>query len=75
MLDDDAPTTWIYCKYSAEKKLDLAASGEGGLTDFKAQIGDEMAWGGFLCHGVDKRGGTEVLNNHGKIMGKSSDNY
>jgi len=60
VLDDDAPTTWIYCKYSADKKLDLAASGEGGLTEFKAQIGEEMAWGGFLCHGVDKRGGTEV---------------
>jgi len=60
VLDDEADVTWIYCKYSADKKLDLAAKGTGGLSEFKAQIGEEMAWGGFLCHGVDKRGGTEV---------------
>lgn len=61
VLDDSAPKTWVYCKYSDDlKTLELQASGEGGLTEFKAQIGDQMAWGAFKCFGVDKRGGTEV---------------
>jgi hypothetical protein len=61
VLDDASKKTWIYCKYSDDlKKLELQASGEGGLSEFKAQIGEELAWGGFRCYGVDKRGGTEV---------------
>jgi len=61
VLDDSSKTTWLYCKYSEDlKTLDLQASGEGGLSDFKKQVGDQMAWGAFRCYGVDKRGGTEV---------------
>merc|ERR1719408_736315 len=42
--DDSNPTSWVYCKYSADlKKLELQAKGDGGLKEFKAQIGDEMA--------------------------------
>lgn len=61
VLDDTAKNTWVYCKYSDDlKKLDLQATGTGGLSEFKAQIGETMAWGAFKCYGVDKRGGTEV---------------
>jgi len=61
VLDDAAKTTWVYCKYSDDlKKLELQASGEGGLSEFKRQIGETMAWGAFRCYGVDKRGGTVV---------------
>jgi len=61
VLDDSAKTTWIYCNYSDDlKSLTLQAKGEGGLSEFKAQIGETMAWGAFKCYGVDKRGGTEV---------------
>lgn len=61
VLDDSAKNTWVYAKYSDDlKKLSLQATGEGGLSEFKAQIGETMAWGGFKCYGVDKRGGTEV---------------
>lgn len=61
VLDDAAKTTWIYCSYTDDlKNLNLLASGEGGLSEFKKQIGDAMGWGGFKCYGVDKRGGTVV---------------
>lgn len=61
VLDDTAKLTWVYCSYTSDlKKLELQASGDGGLSEFKAQIGDSVAWGGFRCYGVDKRGGTEV---------------
>lgn len=61
VLDDEAKTAWIYCSYSDDlKNLNLQASGEGGLSEFKQQIGETMAWGGFRCYGVDKRGSTVV---------------
>jgi hypothetical protein len=61
VLDDTAKTAWLYCKYSNDlKSLELQASGEGGLADFKKQVGVQMAWGVFRCYGVDQRGGTEV---------------
>jgi len=61
VLDDEAKTTWVYCNYSDDlKNLNLQAKGEGGINEFKKQIGDTMAWGAFKCYGVDKRGGTEV---------------
>merc|ERR1712228_51712 len=60
-MDDEDPMRWIFCKYTGDLKgLELTATGNGGLSEFKQQIGDEMAWAGFRCYGVDKRGGTEV---------------
>merc|ERR1712125_293543 len=48
-------------KYTGDNKgLELTGTGNGGLAEFKQQIGDDMAWAGFRCYGVDKRGGTEV---------------
>lgn len=61
VLDDADPLRWIFCKYTENLKgIELSAKGTGGLAEFKQQIGDEMAWAGFRCYGVDKRGGTEV---------------
>jgi len=61
VMDDEDPTRWIFCKYTGDLKgLELSSSGNGGLAEFKQQIGDELAWAGFRCYGVDKRGGTEV---------------
>merc|ERR1712232_331326 len=35
VLDDANKNAWIYCKYSDDlKSLSLAATGEGGLSDF-----------------------------------------
>lgn len=61
VMSDESKTSWLYCKYSDNmKELSLQATGEGGLSEFKQQVGESMAWGAFRCYGVDKRGGTEV---------------
>lgn len=56
--DDAQPDGWLVMEYSADgKHLELKASGPGGLKDFKEQlVPDAVAWGGFRCYGVDKRG-------------------
>merc|ERR1712228_515232 len=61
VMDDDDPMNWVYCKYSEDLKgLQLKSTGSGGLSEFKQQLDDQMAWAGVRCYGVDKRGGTEV---------------
>jgi len=58
VIDDSNPTSWIYCTYSSDgKSLQLAGQGQNGLAEFKQALGDAIAWGGFRCYGVDKRGG------------------
>jgi hypothetical protein len=53
------PTTWIVCEYDAAgKKVEVKASGTGGLSEFKAALGDNLAWGGFKCIAVDNRENT-----------------
>lgn len=53
------PTTWVVCEYdSAGKVIEVKASGTGGLSEFKAQLGDALAWGGFKCIAVDNRENT-----------------
>lgn len=60
VLDDKDSTGWIFCEYSADgKRLDLKSKGEGGLKQFRGELGNSIAWGGFRCNGVDKRGGVE----------------
>merc|ERR1712137_458265 len=60
VLDDEQPETWIVCEYvegSKEKIVELKSSGTSGLEAFKAALPtDSLAWGGFRCYGVDKRG-------------------
>lgn len=54
---------WVLCTYSANsKQLELKTSGKG-LSGLKAELGDELAWAGFRCVGVDKRGGLECRRN------------
>jgi len=60
MLDDKSPTSWVIATYSSDTKtLNLAQKGEGGLQSFKDSLPQDMAWGGFKCNAVDKRGGLE----------------
>lgn len=60
VLDAGDPTAWVFCEYSGDgKRLELSNKGEGGLQSFKAALGESIAWGGFRCFGVDKRGGVE----------------
>jgi len=61
VLDDDIPLGWVIAVYADDNKsLVLQESGEGGLKEFKERLPeDRIAWGGFRCYGVDKRGGTE----------------
>ncbi|CAE8643057.1 unnamed protein product [Polarella glacialis] len=57
VLADADPTSWIYCEYTSDGKgLELKSSGTGGLSEFKAALGESIAWGGFRCNGVDRRG-------------------
>jgi len=58
VMDDSDSTSWIYCSYSVDgKALELTGSGTSGLQEFKTALGNSIAWGGFRCYGVDKRGG------------------
>lgn len=61
VLDDESPLGWVIAVYSASgKALELKASGEGGLSEFKQSLPeDQIAWGGLRCYGVDKRGSVE----------------
>lgn len=60
VLDDKNPSAWVLLNYTPDgKSIELKAAGEGGLKSFKAELGDELAWGGFRCYGVDRRGGLE----------------
>lgn len=60
VMDDMKPLAWIYCTYSEDgKTLELKESGCGGLSEFKNALGDSIAWGGFRCYGVDRRGALE----------------
>mmetsp|Transcript_38928 Transcript_38928/g.70878 ORF Transcript_38928/g.70878 Transcript_38928/m.70878 type:complete len:239 (-) Transcript_38928:154-870(-) len=63
ILDDAEPLSWVVCQYDPEVKtptLLLKESGEGGVKNFIAALpSDVVAWGGFRCYGVDKRGGVE----------------
>jgi hypothetical protein len=58
MLDDNDPTTWVLAEYSSNgKKVELKTKGEGGLKTFIGALTPGIvAWGGFRCYGVDKRG-------------------
>jgi len=58
--DDQDPLGWVVLHYSGDNKtLTLGASGDG-LKSFKDALpGENVAWGGFRCYGVDKRGGVE----------------
>lgn len=60
VMDDSDPLAWIYCVYSPDgKALVLSKKGTGGLNEFKEALGDTIAWGGFRCYGVDRRGHLE----------------
>jgi len=60
VLDAGNSTAWVFCEYSSDNKtLELSNKGEGGLKPFMANLGETIAWGGFRCFGVDKRGGVE----------------
>jgi hypothetical protein len=61
VMDDAHGQGWVVAEYAADgKSLQLQASGEGGMKEFKEQLsGDKLSWGAFRCWGVDKRGGTE----------------
>ncbi|CAE8644785.1 unnamed protein product [Polarella glacialis] len=55
-IGDDVRVTWL-CEYTSDGKgLELKSSGTGGLSEFKAALGESIAWGGFRCNGVDRRG-------------------
>lgn len=56
---DDTVFGWILCEYEADgKSVKLTSNGDGGLTNFKAALGqlEGVAWGGFVCNAVDNRG-------------------
>eukprot|EP00929_Paragymnodinium_shiwhaense_P004255 TRINITY_DN10504_c0_g1_i1.p1 TRINITY_DN10504_c0_g1~~TRINITY_DN10504_c0_g1_i1.p1 ORF type:complete len:347 (-),score=109.09 TRINITY_DN10504_c0_g1_i1:98-1138(-) len=59
-VQEDGPAAdWVLCTYSANSKnLELKATGKG-LSGLKAELGEELAWAGLRCFGVDKRGGLE----------------
>eukprot|EP00929_Paragymnodinium_shiwhaense_P004256 TRINITY_DN10504_c0_g2_i1.p1 TRINITY_DN10504_c0_g2~~TRINITY_DN10504_c0_g2_i1.p1 ORF type:complete len:338 (-),score=85.67 TRINITY_DN10504_c0_g2_i1:76-1089(-) len=59
-VQEDGPAAdWVLCTYSANSKnLELKETGKG-LSGLKAALGDELAWAGLRCFGVDKRGGLE----------------
>eukprot|EP00933_Yihiella_yeosuensis_P018995 TRINITY_DN15457_c0_g1_i1.p1 TRINITY_DN15457_c0_g1~~TRINITY_DN15457_c0_g1_i1.p1 ORF type:complete len:578 (+),score=136.82 TRINITY_DN15457_c0_g1_i1:17-1750(+) len=62
VLDDSSPTSWVYCIYTADGKgLEMKNFGSGGLSDFKKEVesNETIAWGGFRCYGVDRRGALE----------------
>jgi len=61
VMDEAHPIGWVVADYPADgKSLQLKASGEGGMKEFKEHLSqDALAWGAFRCWGVDKRGGTE----------------
>ena len=47
------------CEYSSDgKALEVKSTGTVGLTEFKAALGDQLAWGGFRCTAVDDRQNT-----------------
>jgi hypothetical protein len=35
--------------------IEVKAQGTGGLSEFKANLGESLAWGGFKCIAVDNR--------------------
>jgi len=60
IMDDGDPTNFIYCEYAPDgRSLELTKKGSGGLSEFKATLGESIAWGGFRCYAVDKRGSVE----------------
>jgi len=60
VMDDEDPIGWMLCEYGEDgKSLDLKCKGEGGLASFKASLGSSIAWGGFRCSAVDRRGGVD----------------
>jgi len=60
VLDDTDPLGWVFCEYSADgKKLELKSKGPGGVKTFREQLGDKVAWGGFRCSAIDRRGGVD----------------
>jgi len=60
VMDDEDPIGWMLCEYGEDgKSLDLKCKGEGGLASFKSSLGDSIAWGGFRCSAVDRRGGVD----------------
>ena len=58
MLDDSDPTSWMVAVYSSNgKKVEFKSKGEGGLKGMIAELPEDLvAWAGFRCYGVDKRG-------------------
>lgn len=58
-VQEEGEMDWVLCKYASNSKtLELSKTGKG-LSGLKAELGDELAWAGFRCVGVDKRGGLE----------------
>lgn len=59
MVSESDPTTWVYCEYDTSGKvIEVKEQGTGGLTEFKANLGENLAWGGFKCIAVDNRENT-----------------
>jgi len=60
VMDDEDPIGWMLCEYGPDgKTLELKTKGEGGLSNFKTSLGNSIAWGGFRCYAVDRRGGVD----------------
>jgi hypothetical protein len=56
IIGDEKETAWVLCAYdSGGKNLEITSSGNGGLSEFKAGLGDQLAWGAFRCTAVDDR--------------------
>jgi len=58
VLDNDNKRTWVVMQYDDKgKALSLKKSGEGGLSEFVAELEDDkVCWGAFRCWAVDDRG-------------------
>ena len=56
IIGDKKETAWVICEYdSGGKNLEIKSSGNGGLSEFKTGLGDQLAWGAFRCTAVDDR--------------------
>ena len=56
IIGDEKDTAWVVCEYdSAGKNLEIKGTGSAGLTEFKAALGESLAWGAFRCTAVDDR--------------------
>lgn len=59
IIGDASPTSWVLLEYSEDgKALVVKGTGEGGITEFRACLGEGLSWGAFRCTAVDNRENT-----------------